>query len=249
MVVYREHPVPAALRPVLACGWTLIAGPAGLRGWPVLPDGHTDIVAVAGQPLTLAGPATRARPADVPAGGVAGVRLRPGATGSLLGLPAVTVRDQAVKLADVWPARSRAWDDDAIAATADPCERLRALYTLLGSRPLSTAPPARLVEYAVALVATGTPSVASLADATGLTSRQLLRRFDDAVGFGPKRLQRIVRVQRVLDARRTDPSGSIAAVAAATGYADQAHLTRELVALTTLTPAALPAARTVQVGG
>lgn len=248
MVVYREHVVPAVLRPVLAGGWTLEAGAGGLRGWPVLPDGHADIVAVAGHSVLLAGPATRTHPVDVPGvGGVAGVRLRPGAVRALFGLPAVALRDEAIDLAGLWPTGRWAWDDDALAAIVDPRERLCGLCAVLARRPPGSAPPDRLVEHAVALLRAGAPSVTSLADATGLTARQLLRRFDDAIGFGPKRLQRIVRVQRVLGARRADPEGSIARIAASAGYADQAHLTREVVALTTLTPAALLDARPVRV--
>jgi AraC-like DNA-binding protein len=72
----------------------------------------------------------------------------------------------------------------------------------------------------------------------GLSLRQLRRRCHAAVGYGPKTLQRILRFQRFvsrIDRDRAD----LAALAAETGYADQAHLTRECVSLSGLTPAAL----------
>jgi AraC-like DNA-binding protein len=40
---------------------------------------------------------------------------------------------------------------------------------------------------------------------------------------------------------------SLASTAADAGYADQAHLTREIVSLTTLTPTALLTSRTVDI--
>jgi transcriptional regulator GlxA family with amidase domain len=72
----------------------------------------------------------------------------------------------------------------------------------------------------------------------GLSDRQLLRRFQASVGYGPKTLDRVLRLQRFL--ARADALGSgdesLARVAVELGYADQAHLTRECVALAGATP-------------
>jgi AraC-like DNA-binding protein len=67
------------------------------------------------------------------------------------------------------------------------------------------------------------------------------RRFAAAVGYGPKTFQRVLRLQRVLaQAGRLPRAGaSLAALAAEAGYADQAHMSRELLALTGRSPAAL----------
>ena len=71
-----------------------------------------------------------------------------------------------------------------------------------------------------------------LADELGFSERQLRRRFDDAVGYGPKTLQRVLRLRRFL----TSPGAGIAVAAIDAGYADQAHLARECRALTGLAP-------------
>jgi len=57
------------------------------------------------------------------------------------------------------------------------------------------------------------------------------------VGVGPKTWARVYRMQRVLRYLRTDEQ-TWADLAARAGYADQAHLTRELKELTGLTPGA-----------
>jgi AraC-like DNA-binding protein len=249
VVVYREHPVPAALSWAAACGWTLEAGPLGVAGWPVLPDAHMDVVAGVDGRVLLAGPATTVQLSDMPPGAaVAGVRLRPGSAAALLGVPAHAVRDCSPALADVWPGW-RGGDDEALVACATPVARLDALYALLARRLPAAAAPDLLVRRAVGLVRAGNPTVAQLADVTGLTSRQLLRRFDAAVGYGPKRLQRVVRLQRGLAEHRRAPDTPLAALAAGAGYADQAHLTREWRTLTGRTPAALLAERRVVVAG
>ena len=109
-------------------------------------------------------------------------------------------------------------------------------------------PPPDAIDPVVRAAAVGaarprTP-VEALGAGLGIGERQLRRRFDDAVGYGPKTLQRVLRFQRFLalaEAERTaggaDPD--LARLAFAAGYADQAHLTRECTRLAGLPPAAL----------
>jgi AraC-like DNA-binding protein len=73
------------------------------------------------------------------------------------------------------------------------------------------------------------PPVRDLARQADLSERQLRRRVEVAVGYPPRTLARILRFQRFLDAARSSPSPrrDLARLAAETGYADQAHLTRD----------------------
>jgi AraC-like DNA-binding protein len=68
----------------------------------------------------------------------------------------------------------------------------------------------------------------------GWSGRHLTDRFTDEYGIGPKQAARIERFQRA----RTLLAGDdpVGYVAAASGYADQAHLTREFRALGGCTP-------------
>ncbi|WP_406114484.1 hypothetical protein [Kitasatospora purpeofusca] len=102
--------------------------------------------------------------------------------------------------------------------------------------------PDRAVERAVA--ALGRPEgvrLPDLATELGLSERQLRRRVTDAVGYGPKTLHAVLRFRRALARARSGGGGGggdggggagavpgLAAVAAQAGYADQAHLTREV---------------------
>jgi AraC-like DNA-binding protein len=71
-------------------------------------------------------------------------------------------------------------------------------------------------------------SVHEIAADLALSERQLHRRCLAAFGYGAKTLGRIRRMQRALAMPASVPA---ALVAATTGYADQAHLTREVRAL------------------
>ncbi|HET6710106.1 helix-turn-helix domain-containing protein [Amycolatopsis sp.] len=69
-----------------------------------------------------------------------------------------------------------------------------------------------------------------------VSERRLRRRFVQAVGYGPATYLRVSRFQRAVALAPRAPN--LAALAAAAGYADQAHLSRDCRALTGLTPRA-----------
>jgi len=76
----------------------------------------------------------------------------------------------------------------------------------------------------------------ALADRLDLSDRTLRRRCERAFGYGPKTLARILRFQRFLRLLRRASEPRLAELAATSGYADQAHLTREVRSLGGLTP-------------
>jgi AraC-like DNA-binding protein len=71
-----------------------------------------------------------------------------------------------------------------------------------------------------------------------LGDRQLRRRVEERFGYGPAVLRRVLRLQRLL-ALAARHRGSLADLALASGYADQAHMTRECRRLTGLSPVRL----------
>jgi AraC-like DNA-binding protein len=84
--------------------------------------------------------------------------------------------------------------------------------------------------------------------AVGLGERQLRRRFERAVGYGPATLVRIQRFQHFLALAERQPGAPLSRLAAEAGYADQAHLTRECGRLSGLSPGALLAAGAAPAG-
>ena len=91
------------------------------------------------------------------------------------------------------------------------------------------------VEAAVARLADPRARVEALARELGLSERQLRRRFHAAAGYGPKTLQRVLRFRRFLAGPRED----LARAALDAGYADQAHLAREVARLAGTSPTRL----------
>jgi AraC-like DNA-binding protein len=81
------------------------------------------------------------------------------------------------------------------------------------------------------------PGMAVILDRLDMSPRTLRRRCDEAFGYGPKTLDRILRFQRFLKLTRRAPAPHLAGLAFAAGYADQAHLTREVRRLSGFSPA------------
>ncbi|POX51866.1 AraC family transcriptional regulator [Streptomyces sp. Ru71] len=188
---------------------------------PVLPDGCMDLMWSEGR-LIVAGPDTRAYvPAGPPAPYV-GVRFFPGTAPALLGVPAHELRDRRVDLADLWPAdrvrRLRA----RIAAAGDPAGALEETALRCAA---DAEPPDPLLRRLVDALEAGRP-VGATADELGFSARQLHRRSLAAFGYGPKTLARVLRLQRALALVRSGVP--YAETAARAGYADQAHLARDV---------------------
>ncbi|MFE0193017.1 helix-turn-helix domain-containing protein [Streptomyces sp. NPDC058989] len=219
---YRERPSGLAG----AVLWTTTTT-ASAR--PVLPDGCMDLIWSEGR-LLVAGPDTGPyRPEGVPPGTCyVGVRFAPGQGPCVLGLPARELRDRRVPLADLWPAGAVGELAGRAAAAEEPGAIARVLEEAAAARlSEASAPDGRTAAVATAL-ARGRP-VAEVARAVALSERQLHRLSLDAFGYGPKTLTRVLRLVRALDlARRGTPYAEVALRA---GYADQAHLAREVKSL------------------
>jgi AraC-like DNA-binding protein len=242
---YRELPPPTALAPYVSCLWgqTIGAGD-GAYEHPVLPDGCTDIVSINGD-LMLVGPATRAVTEHLSPGSiVVGVRFRSGAAPPLLGVSATELRDREASMGDIW-GRAGTTVAERCAGVPDGAEGPARLGLLVDAllRRLDDAPDLDPVATRAASVLADHPAppVRDLARQADLSERQLRRRVEVAVGYPPRTLARILRFQRFLDAARSSPSPrrDLARLAAESGYADQAHLTRDSRQLAGLPPAAL----------
>jgi len=232
---YTEWPAPAALRDAVACAWAQVTDSSAERAGLVLPDGCTDLIWEQGRGAYVAGPDTGPVATTMTAGTIVlGVRFRPSAGGPALGVPLSDLRDQRVDLADLRPADAR-----RLSATLDPATAVSRTLDVTAALVADGAPdPA--VTQAARLLRDPAARAEDVAAEVGLSLRQLRRRCQATVGYGPKTLQRVLRFRRFVSRVDARPDVlDLAALAAEAGFADQAHLTRECGKLAGLTPAAL----------
>lgn len=242
VTAYVERPPVPGLSGVVRTVWIQRTGdvPYVQRH---LPAGGVEIhFPVGGRPQLL-GPLTGPQIEVIPAHTtVVGVRFRPGAAPPLpAGLDELA--DQCVGLADVW---GRVVDRlvEAVAVAPTPEAGLAALQAHLLREYRRAGGLDPLIREAVRVLMPWEPvGVDAVAAHLALSASQLRRRCLHTVGTSPKVLQRTLRFQGFLALAQSGAVASgrrgadgTAGLAVDAGYADQAHLSRECLRLTGVTP-------------
>jgi AraC-like DNA-binding protein len=249
---FTEHPAPAALAGAVASVWSHEPEPADAdrpgRGVRVLPDGHTDVIVrlevtpggVRVEDAVLCGPTERFKLQPLPvATALVGVRFRLGAVAPVLGVSPAELAGGEPGLRSCGPRAAELFDAVRRASTVRECaEALGAgLANLAADRRAD--PSLQRGRWAAAALLGG--GAGRLAGELGVSRRTLHRDVIAAAGLPPRTLSRVLRFRAAVDRLRTGGE-PLAAAAAACGYADQAHLTREVRRFAGLPPAALLAA-------
>ena len=223
-MTYAEHLIPSRL---VCCTWEQSTdAPHEQR---VVPDGCVDLIWSEAR-LTIAGPDRRVRLVALKSGmRLVGARLRPGVAGAALGLPASELCDEAPDATDVL---GRDTADALLAAIEAGGDPHAILLRAVEARVRAGRDPDPLVRAAIAALDRPQARVAAVAADLGVSARHLQRRISDAVGYGPKTLQRVLRFRR-LQALAPAPLAELALDA---GYADQAHMTAEVTRLAGIPP-------------
>lgn len=188
----------------------------------IVPDAEVDVLWSVGAVPFLAGPDTGPSTSTIGRGApYVRVQFRRGRATALTGTGVDETTDQRVDLDAIWadPRWTRLRDEPDVDAG------MSVLLDTLRDRVHERWQPDDAVERAMR------------GEDPGIGERQLRRRFHWAVGYGPATLRRI---ERFNDVRRlcARPGIDLAGAAAAAGYSDQAHLSREVRRLTGLTPTA-----------
>lgn len=235
---YREWTPPAPLRGCFGQLWRSDL-PVGHSGdVAVLPDGCVDILWRDDRLFVVGPDVVAAHPQLSPGAQVLGARFQPGAARAWLGLPLSEIVGTAVELdalALPWARGMAARLRDT--GDADTRQMVFAQQLTRATRDTVAAQPVAAALFAQ--VRQGGRDLSTLADTLRLSTRSLRRLCHDQFGYGPKMLERILRLQRLLACARAQPHAGLAALAAECGYADQAHLSREARALTGMGAATL----------
>lgn len=168
------------------------------------------------------------------------IEMSPLGCRELFGLPASALWDTSVELADlIGPAGIELWERLQTTGTWE--ERFAVCDAVLSGAAVGGAPsPALARGWRLLVRSGGRLSVGDLAADTGYTRQHLTRLFRAEFGAGPKLAARIIRFDRAKHLmERSGGDASFGRVAVASGYADQAHLNREVAALAGCTPTAL----------
>ncbi len=217
----------------------------------VFPDGLLEIVVQLDEPhrppggapfpaLVATGLRIATESVEAPPGRcrVLGIRLRPLGAAAVLRTSMRELTGRSIAL-DALAGDGAATLGERLDAARTGEERVRLAYRWVRDRLADRAPADPLVGRALAAIERdgGAGALRELAELGGRSRSRFAARFRDDVGLSPKRYARVVRFRSALR-RLAASEDSVASIAAAAGYYDQAHLATEFRAHAGLTPLA-----------
>jgi AraC-like DNA-binding protein len=177
---------------------------------------------------------------------VIGVHFKAGGVARLFGTTAGSLADSHVGLDDLWGHAAIDLREQLCEAGTER-ERFQVLEHALVSH--SSRQPQCRDAARVAIEELNRPDarVAPVARMVGLSHRRFIETFTEDVGMTPKRYSTVQRFQRALAAANRMRHVDWTKIAFEHGYFDQAHLCRDWMHLTGLSPAQLMGARDIPV--
>jgi AraC-like DNA-binding protein len=180
-----------------------------------------------------------------PKGRVIGVSFHAGTAGAILGVPLDELQDRHVCIEDIWGSRATELRERLATAPSpqaaigilerDLIARMQRPLLLHPAVAYALAPALREAFHGEAM----RPAirVAEIQQRSGYSARHFIELFRANVGLAPKQFYRIQRFSTAL-ARIARGNRALANVAISSGYADQAHLSREFRELAGVSPSA-----------
>jgi AraC-like DNA-binding protein len=255
MQLIRHRPA-APLDAYIECLWWSRRDQAENSGEHMLPSGRAQLILALHEAPIICRPNAASKPPTVwsrgivhgpqwsyyqsgpkPPGVVAGAAFRPGVAGAILGVPITELTDRHVPIDALWGARGNGLREQLLAA-GSPTNVFRVLERELTARlerPLLIHPA---IARALAVHSSdwAHSRVADIQRDVGYSPRHFIALFRASVGLTPKHYYRVKRFNVVLQRIAANPDGSLADLAASTGYSDQSHLTREFREFAGITP-------------
>lgn len=173
-----------------------------------------------------------------------GAWFKKGGAAPFLRLPASELHNIDAPLADVC-GRGAASLRERLLETQGPERRMTVLEQWLASRLRAARQPEPAVLWAVRqFERMPAVRVSDVAGRIGRSSRWFIERFAGNVGLTPKVFSRIQRFHLALRHAHTHPDVSLAQLAAAAGYFDQAHFNHDFRSIAGITPSEYLTCRT-----
>ena len=255
---YNEYLLHPQLRPFVKVIYSLEGDPDGgnIAPWRILPDTCVEIVFHAEAPYltTFANGKKALQPHSFvmaqmrqfveiePSGKTCFIAVRFTAAGAhhFFPIPLNGFSDAQIHLPEIWG--DLAFElEDKMHTTLDLAQKVKIMQRSLLLQLSRNGEHDHLVNHCLATIHAqkGLITVGKLSEHTGVSTRQLLRRFDRRVGASPKEFCRIVKFLAACRRLRSSQNDPLTSIAYTSGYADQAHFIHDFRQYSGLTPGEL----------
>jgi AraC-like DNA-binding protein len=168
-------------------------------------------------------------------GPMIGAMLRTGTVDPLSNTPAGALAGRHTRLEDLWCSSEIAELRERLEAAPTLALRLTVFEEILSRRLSTVRAVDPLISRALFRFDHGVTVAEAVSD-SGFSHRHFVRSFTAATGLLPKTYLRLKRFNRTVQYLNVVREAALADVAAAMGYADQSHMTREFQAFAGLSP-------------
>jgi AraC-like DNA-binding protein len=189
--------------------------------------------------IGLSGPQSQCFAIDAFQQKMMGVQFHPGGTWPFFGPLAKDFLDVHLSLADFWGTDRAHGLHMQLVDTPGVSRKIHILFGALVGQAERDFAHDPAVSFALAQFrrAPLTSRISTTAAKASVSQKKLIRLFSEQVGYTPKLYLRVARFQHLLDEVWNKAAVDWAAVAAAQGYYDQPHLTRDFRQFSGFTPA------------
>jgi AraC-like DNA-binding protein len=252
---FREYAIPPLLRPFVKSIWSFedrrsLHGKSRER---ILPDACVELVIHFRDPFRnyFADGTTNLQPRSFVVGqmkhsleiepcgasGFVAVRFHARSAYLFLRSPLTEVTNSVVPLKEIWNSRADEYNE-RVALARGMSQRVRIVEKMLIEALCENGRQDCAVERCVQLIQNAAEPIAvkELASTLGLSSRQLARRFQNAVGLSPKQFLRVNRFIRAARRLRERTDAGLTEIAYECAYFDQAHFNHDFREFSGMTP-------------
>jgi AraC-like DNA-binding protein len=252
-MVYQEYRIAEPLKPFVKVIWSMESEESWAPPMRILPDSCVEIVIHFKQPYktTYSNKVTEIQPQSfvvaqmknfieiAPTGKTGMVCVRLSAQGAyhFFGLPMLEISNGFTNLNFVWSGLAQEIED-RIAECKTTTKRIDIIQKCLMLQLSKNGKQDVTVDHCLNLIyaSKGQIRIEDLSSSTGLTNRQLLRKFNNSIGLSPKEFARITKFINSLRYLTQQNNLYLSAAAYDCGYYDQAHFIRDFKAYSGLTP-------------
>jgi AraC-like DNA-binding protein len=241
-MVYQEYEIMEVLKPFVKVVWSMESDSKILDGPPmhILPDTCVELVvhfrdpykttfsddtfSIQHQSMVVAQMKSFIKIQSHGKTGIIAVRFSAIGAYHFFGIPMNEISDREVSLKGLWPGVAGEIEEKIYLAETTH-RRAQIIQKYLQVQLERNGYVDRTVEFCVNEIkrAKGQISINALVEKAGISSRQLVRRFDKCIGLSPKEFVRITKFISALDMMNDAKGKSLTEIALASGYYDQAH--------------------------
>ena len=169
--------------------------------------------------------------------GILAARFQPEGFAPFISTDLTKMKNSAVSLIELFGKAGRQFEHQVLSAQHNE-ERVGVIENFLLHRLNTHEAIDSISKSSVAVLQKlkGQLSVDELAGITGVSKRQLERKFSSTIGLSPKQLAKVIRLQATLKMLEQKQFTSLTALAYENGYFDQAHFIKDFKEFTGMSP-------------